>query len=75
MEEFIANNFTYVLLSAVFIILILIGYMVDKARINKVKSEYEKKAEASQLNIPISNAIDTNTNDIVSVNNETKDNN
>lgn len=59
MKEFLMNNFIYFAIAIAFIILALIGYMLDKVKTNKIKNEYDKKMEEQHLSIPISNASNT----------------
>ncbi len=61
MKDFLMNNFIYFAITVGFIILIIIGYMIDKTKTNKIKKEYEEKKKNEQLNIPITNATVTNT--------------
>ena len=77
MNEFLTNNFIYIVLVVGFIILILIGYMVDKAKTNKLKKEYEDEAKEKneQLNIPISNVNTTGAGINTQLNNNLENNN
>ncbi len=70
MTEFLTNNFIYIIIVVAFIILVLIGYMVDKSKTNKMQKEIEQKKGSEQLNIPISNAQSVNTTRINSQINE-----
>lgn len=70
MTEFLTNNFIYIIIVVAFIILVLIGYMVDKSKTNKMQKETEQKKGSEQLNIPISNAQSVNTTRINSQINE-----
>lgn len=60
MIEFLTENFIYIVIIVAFIILVLIGYMVDKSKTSKIQKEIEEKKESEQLNIPIANAQSIN---------------
>lgn len=71
--EFLRNNYIYFVIVIVFIILALIGYMVDKAKTNKIKKQIEEDKKSAQLNIPVANANFAQQHDMnVQTNNDNK---
>ena len=56
MSDFFKNNYIYFVILLMFIVLVLIGYIVDKIKTNKLKKELEDEKKNGQLNIPVTDA-------------------